>query len=215
MFLVCAFCSYIHPFQSHPFRLSGFLKTKAPGALNGLPLMKHEKWILEEKLGEAAECKVPQAVIAQMKAARVCAEEILNDAKRVGAFSDIKALMKSNSGLLLALDGTFLLELEWLGQHGEGVLVQAVHKQILSCFPTSSVNITLNQAILKLDGLLKDEMIKFSSMRSHNEPKTIKKLAAAMMQGMSPKDTFAAGGGIFKQVWDALPNFLRVPAIPK
>ena len=73
----------------------------------------------------------------------------------------------------------------------------------------------MNQAILKLDGPQDDEMIKFSSMRCHNELKTIKKLAATMMQGMSPKDAFAAGGGIFKQVWDALPNFLRVPAIPK
>ena len=191
------------------------MDTKALGALNGLPLMKQEKWILEEKLGEAAECKVPQAVIAQVKAARVCAEEILNDARRVGAFSDIKALMKSNSGLLLALDRTLLLELEWLEQHGEGVFVQAVHKQILSCFPAPPVNITLNQAILKLDGLLNDGMIKLSSMRSHNEPKTIKKLVATMVQGMSPKGAFAAGGGIFKQVWDALPNFLRVPAIPK
>ena len=191
------------------------MKTKALGSLNGLPLMKHEKWVLEEKLGEAAECKVPQAAIAQMKAARVCAEEILNDAKRVGSFSDIKALVKSNSALLLALDRTFLLELEWLEQHGEGVFVQAVHKQILSCFPTPSVNITLNQAILKLDGLQNDEMIKFSSMRCHSELKTIKKLVATMMQGMSPKDALAAGGGIFKQVWDALPNFLRVPAIPK
>lgn len=118
---MCAFCRYVHPFQSHPFRLSGFLKTKALGSLNGLPLMKHEKWALEEKLGEAAECKVPQAAIAQMTAARVCAEGILNDAKRVGAFSDIKALMKSNSALLLALGRTFLLELEWLEQHGEGV----------------------------------------------------------------------------------------------
>ena len=81
--------------------------------------MKHEKWVLEEKLGEAAGCKVPQAAIAQMKAARVCAEEILNDAKRVGAFSDVRALMKSKGALLLAFDRTFLLELEWLGQHGE------------------------------------------------------------------------------------------------
>ena len=176
--------------------------------------MKHEKRVLEEKLGEAVGCKVPEAAIAQMRVARVCVEEILNDARRVGAFSDIKAMMKSNSAFLTALDRIFLLELGWLEQHGDAVFVQAVHKQIANCFPTPSVSITLNRAILKLDGLLHDETAKLSSMRCQSELKTITELVATKIQGMVPKGAFAAGGGIFKQVWGVLSKFLRVPAIP-
>jgi hypothetical protein len=190
------------------------LKTKALGAKNGLPLMKHEKWILDE-LGEAEDCEVPEAAIAQMKAARTCAEEILNDASAVNTFSDIQAIMKSNSTLLIALDRTFLLELKWLEQHGEEAFAQAVHRKVMECFPTSSTSLTLNQSAMKLDDLLSSEMVKFSSARSQNEVKTIKRLVATMVQGLSPKESFAAGGGIFKQVWDALPNFFRVPAISK
>ena len=168
-----------------------------------------------DEFGEAEDCKVPGAVIAQMKAARTCAEEILNDASMVGTFSDIQALMKSNSTLLIALDRSFLLELKWPEQHGDEAFVEAVHRKIMECFPTTSASLTLNQSALKLDDLMGSEMVKFSSARCQNEIKTIKRLVATTMQGVSPKESFAAGGGIFKQVLDALPNFLRVPATPK
>jgi hypothetical protein len=203
----CAFYSHTCVPIAPPCRLSGFLKTQALGKKGGLPLMRHERWILDGDVC-SGDCEVPDAAISQMKAARSCAEEVLND-QDLACFADIQKVMSSNSTLLLAMDRTFVLELSWLEQHGEQAMQDAMRRRILQCLPSAMVNITLAQCAMKLDELLHSEMGKFSSLRCQGELKSIKKQVAHMAQGMSPKLGFDAGGGIFDKVFKAMPFFLR------
>lgn len=192
-------------------RLHGFFKSLSLGKKNGLPMLRHEIWIMQ-MVDSSEASPIPDKFLQAMISARKCAHEMLRDPS-LTCFADVQKVLKANTSLLTAMDPSFRLELCWLADQAEDCFVETMHHSLLKTLPTESVASTMGQSCKKLDDLLSSEACQFSSLRNQNEIKSVRKLIASMLQGVSPEESFKSSGGIFLQVWNQLPYFLRA-AIP-
>jgi len=197
---------YAQTFPTH--RLSAFIKGLALGKVKGLPILRHEAWILDIE-GKDDTCEVPWHLLQSMASARACAQEMLMDPD-MACLADLQRQLRSNASLLLSMDRSFRFELEWLAQAGDEHFAKAIHKEILNCMPSATVNITLSQACARLGSLLEGDMAKFASLRSQSEIKTVRKVLDKMVTGVSPDCSVKAGGPLFEQVWGRLQYFIVV-----
>ena len=192
-----------------PLRLNAFFKTEATGKLNGLPVMRHESCILDLKNGTAdsPKCEVPQAILSSMISARACAEEMLNDPSFT-CLADLQRVLKNSASLLLSMDRSFRLELEWLATGADDQYIACIHASILACLPSATARVTLVQACSKLDALLASGKGKFCALRSQGEIKTVRKVLDKMVAGVPPDASIRNGGRIFEKAWDRFQYFI-------
>eukprot|EP00969_Alexandrium_andersonii_P191612 8462822-Alexandrium_andersonii.AAC.1 len=63
-----------------------------------------------------------EALLAQMVAARKCANEMLRDSSST-CFGDVQKVRKANASLLISMDPSLRLELSWLSDLAEACYV--------------------------------------------------------------------------------------------
>ena len=190
-------------------RLSACIKSLAIGKPGGLPILRHESWILDTDETDEVPTMELENYLKPMIKARNCAEEILMKSGSA-CLADLQRLLKSSSGLLLSMDRSFRCELEWLFNAADEHLATSIQKNILNCMPTSTINITLAQACTRLESLMDSDKVKFGSLRSLSEIKTVKRILDKMLAGVSPDRSVRAGGEVFEKVWDRLQYFIMV-----
>lgn len=187
-------------------RLSAAIKGEALGKKNGLPVLKYEKWILGIH-DEETECKVPTTLVANGIKARQLAAEI-TEASDLACFSDIQRVMKAAMGTLLSIDMSFRMELTWLlSEEADIAFAATMDRELLNCFPSAATTYTFAQSVTKMDALLDSEKGKFSSLRSQSNVRTVRRVVAAMLEGVQPGMQLARGGGVFEQCHHRLPYF--------
>jgi len=121
----------------------------------------------------------------------------------------------SSSEVLLNLDRSFKIELAWLQDGAYKALGVAIKDEILKCFPTKDKAVTLSQAEAKLGSLAETKMFKVAPRESQGAVDSIKAMLRKMSKGWAPAESIKTAGGVFTQVWDRLPFFVRHPATMK
>ena len=83
-------------------------------------------------------------MMSNIRAARTTAIAMI-EAVKVPTFNDMVDVLQSKRDILLNLDPTFILELNFLASAGQS-LEKKLHKMILKVLPSSSHRVTLQQA---------------------------------------------------------------------
>jgi hypothetical protein len=182
------------------------LKSKSLGLGNGLELLPYEEWMVPDRSLE--ECMLPKDLIAPMQNARLCAREILDDP----GIQDFKGMVKAvlaSSAMLLSLDRSFKLELEFLQQNGEAAMEKAVEKNILAALPSATKATTLSQSMQSLQDIKVSQLGRFCSHASKAQVTCVLELVANMTKGVAPDGKFATASTFYTNVWEQLPYFMR------
>ena len=84
-------------------------------------------------------------MMSNIRAARTTAIAMI-EAVKVPTFNDMVDVLQSKRDILLNLDPTFVLELNFLASAGLQSLERKLHKKILKVLPSNSHRVTLQQA---------------------------------------------------------------------
>ena len=84
-------------------------------------------------------------MMSNIRAARATAIAMI-EAVKVPTFNDMVDVLQSKRDILLNLDPTFVLELNFLASAGLRSLEKKLHKMILKALPSNSHRVTLQQA---------------------------------------------------------------------
>jgi len=84
-------------------------------------------------------------MMSSIRAARTTAIAMI-EAVKVPTFNDMVDVLQSKRDILLNLDPTFILELNFLASAGLQSLEKKLHKMILKVLPSNSHRVTLQQA---------------------------------------------------------------------
>ena len=120
-------------------------------------------------------------------------------------------VLTASSEVLLNLDRSFKIELAWLQDGAYQALGISVREKILACPPTKEKAVTLSQAGARLAGLQDTMMYKVSARESQSQVDSIRAAVHKMSKGLAPAESIKTAGGIFTQVWNRLPFFVRHP----
>jgi hypothetical protein len=121
----------------------------------------------------------------------------------------------SSSEVLLNLDRSFKIELAWLQDGAYKALGVAIKEEILKCFPSKDKAVTLSQTEAKLGSLQDTKMYTVASRESQSAVDSIKAVVHKMGKGWAPAESIKTAGGVFTQVWEKLPFFVRHPVTMK
>ena len=151
------------------------LKSKSLGYGNGLERLPYEEWMLPDKSLE--ECVLPKELISPMQNARLVAREILDD-PGIQDFKGMVRALVSSSAMLLSLDRSFKLELEFLQQNGEAAMEKAVETNILGALPSATSASTLSQSLQRLQDIKVSQLGRFCSHASKAQVTCVLELVA-------------------------------------
>ena len=120
-------------------------------------------------------------------------------------------VLKGGSEVLLNLDRSFKVELAWLQDGAYKALGIAIKEQIVKCFATKDKAVTLAQCEARLGSLQEKQMYKVAARESQSAVDSIKAVVNKMSRGLVPAESIKTAGGVFTQVWQLLPFFVRHP----
>lgn len=186
-------------------RLWSEVKSRCIGTRGGVRAMEYEEWLFPGR--EAQQCTAPDFLFDSMKAARVCAEEIIQSVNP-GCFDEMRRALISNASTLCSLDRSFRLELEFLENSAVPLLEQAVETRILERLPTPAATTTVNQTASALAELRSS---RFGSMVSHTgqaKIDAVHELVANMSRGICPATAIGQQEGFYASVLSKLAFFM-------
>lgn len=189
------------------YKLNAALKQLAVGAPGGVQALFYEEWFMDTASKVA--CALPEDILKPMQAARVCARDIMAEAKLL-SFADLRKLMLANASTLMSLDRSFKLELEFLEGPAEGVLGASLDAKALACLPTATIAMSLLDSVSQLNDLLKTKFCNMMPTKHQARVDAVLELVSNMMRGISPDSKIGGDSAFFRSVLERLATFMRL-----
>lgn len=141
---------------------------------------------------QVQQINVPFTDVSSWTSARSQGKDMLAALGSEASYADMLRIMSNDQRVLLAADGTYLFELEWMSKYGPAALDAKLRNAALDPLPDAARHPSIAEVVDRLATLIRSRAFKLGSAAAQSDVTTIK----GMIQGLASHSTPKLGSNL-------------------